>query len=428
MFVSDLRSEAPKIEPSSWFPLDPNYCGKWLVAGDLFGDGSLEFVSARTESQAVVTIAAYRQNGSVLWTYGKPGAGSADISSDIPLQIYDINNDGKSEVICGIKNFILVLEGATGKELTRYPLPQGLEVADCITFANLSNSFANIGTQFPTHKSDIIIKNRYLQLWAYTSDWRFLWTWQPKKGLKTCHHPTPFDFNNDGFDEILVGNELLDHKGKTLWTIKSKHAGKKGHLDCAQVVTSGHNPEDVRIVFTYCGAKYLAMMNGKGKVLWEQKGHHFESIDIGFFNRDYPRPQFYADIDHSTYGKMQGMFIDFEGRIIGTCEYDTGRFHRCVDWNGDGLDEVVVSPMLALVNGNGQKIGEFQFKSNISMNSREMIDLEDPERFLVSVVDLTGKGNGDIVIHSEKAVNIYLNPSNLSKTQKRFDSMNFTLY
>jgi len=81
---------------------------------------------------------------------------------------------------------------------------------------------------------------------------------------------------------------------------------------------------------------------------------------------------------------------------------------------------------LALVNGKGQRLGRFQFKSPIE--GKNKVDIADPERFLVSIVDMTGKGNGDVVMHSETAVNIYLNPSNLLNSQKRFDHSNFTLY
>ncbi len=419
MFSTDLRTYAPKIEPTLSFPLDTQYCGKWLVAGDLTGEGRLDFVSGRSESQAITSMAAYRQDGTLLWTWGEPGSGSSGLCSDLPLQLFEPKSNGKCSVIFGIKNYILLLDGTTGEEITRYPLPEDLEIADCITFGNLS-------TKIPGEKTDIIIKNRYWKLWAYTADWDFLWSWKPKNGIQTCHHPTPVDINNDGYDEILVGNEMLDREGKTLWEIQSRYARKKGHLDCAQIVVEGPRPEDFRIVFSYCGQKYLAMMDGTGHVLWEQHGKHFESIDVGTFNRGNPSPKFYADIEHSPFGAMEGVFMDFRGKIIGTCKYDTGRFHRCVDWNGDGLDEVVVGTMLALVDGNGQKIGTFQF--NGQREETNIIHRDDPEPFLVSILDLTGKGNGDIVLHDASAVNIYLNPSMLTKTQKRFDDMNFTLY
>ncbi len=63
-----------------------------------------------------------------------------------------------------------VLRGYDGEEIVRWILPRGLEVADCITFANIR------GLDRP---QDIIVKSRYTKIWAFTNTWNMLWEWPP---------------------------------------------------------------------------------------------------------------------------------------------------------------------------------------------------------------------------------------------------------
>ncbi|MBD3352612.1 MAG: hypothetical protein GF364_14080 [Candidatus Lokiarchaeota archaeon] len=417
MFEQDIRDKnVPTIQPSSYFFMDPNYSGNWLVTGDLTGDGQLEFVSARNDNQIIKTIIAYNQKGEMLWHYGTPNTGTHKLGYDIPLQLYDLNNNGKCEVIFSERHYLAILNGEDGTEQKRYKLPDELECSDCICFANLS------GNSYP---SDIIIKSRYRKLWAYTSDWELLWSWTPRWGRKTCHYPTPVDIDNDGRDEIFAGRVMLNHNGKKLWKIKSRKCKRRGHLDCVRIVSTGEKPEDFRFILSYCGAKYIALINGLGKVLWDDEDFHFESIDVGYFNEAYPAPQFYVDIDHLGFGKSLGFFYDLNGSRIGTIKLDYGRHHRTLDWTGNGLDEVVIANELALVNGEGERIARFQFK-----NQRQKFVINETEHqiLFVSICDLTGKGNGDIIFHTGDAVNIYLNPSDITGGQRRFDTENFTFY
>ena len=56
-------------------------------------------------------------DGSILWQLGEP-SDEADVlgkvSADVPLQVYDIDGDGKDEVIAGWDFEIRILDGATG--------------------------------------------------------------------------------------------------------------------------------------------------------------------------------------------------------------------------------------------------------------------------------------------------------------------------
>ena len=130
MFVSDVRKPGPPvIPPSNTIEMDPDFSGQWLVSGDLDNDGELEFVTARNHSQAVTAMSAYKLDGTLLWKWGQARAGRSKIGYDVPAQIYDVDGDGNNEVILSEPGSLVVLDGLSGKEKMRFPLPEGVEVA-----------------------------------------------------------------------------------------------------------------------------------------------------------------------------------------------------------------------------------------------------------------------------------------------------------
>lgn len=210
-FEVDARKlDGPLVSPWRTIRLDPAYSGQWLVAGDLDGDGRAELVVARNDNQRITAALAVRLDGSVLWRWGEPDAGSPILTYDVSLQLYDMDGDGRAEVYLSTRDFLLVLDGRTGKELRRLPLPKGLAVSDCIAFANLRGR---------SRAQDILVKTRYDRIWAYTDDWKPLWEWRPRDGAKTCHFPTLLDIDDDGRDEVMAGYTMLDHDGRELWTL-----------------------------------------------------------------------------------------------------------------------------------------------------------------------------------------------------------------
>ena len=456
LFFAEIREpQPPTVSPWKTIELEPDFSGQWLVAGDLDKDpskneglGDLEFVTARNHNQSVTAMSAYKLDGTLLWKWGQAGAGGSTLTYDVPVQIYDIDGDGKNEVIFSEEGFLVILDGSNGKEINRYPLPEGLRVADCITFANLRGR---------ERASDIIIKTRYTKLWAYTSDWKELWNWTPKDGYKTCHHPTPIDLDGDGRDEIMAGYTMVDDDGTEIWTFSSEKVSlSSGHLDCCRVVETGNAPEEFRFVVTYCGANLIAFIDGAGNTLWEISGHHFESADAAAISPDFEgeavheaevgvvarrndeaiieevrrsnlaRSQIFVDIDHRPYGDSPGWLIGIDGTDIGTYMTNYSRHHCLVDWNGDGLDEIVLANALTICDGLGNRVASFDLDGKA-----EYIRIEqragDPGP-LVSVVDVTGNGVEDIVLHTDRKIFVFANPSQTRRENVVSDTKNFTLY
>lgn len=388
--------DGPVLMP--WRTIEPDaaYHGQWLVAGDLDGDGTAEIVTARQDQQRVTTVLATKLDGSVLWHWGEANTGRPQLGYDVPVQIYDLTGDEHPQVYLSVRDFLLALDGRTGKEIRRLKLPEGLDVADCITFANLRGG---------PRARDIIIKDRYKQLWAYTDDWKPLWTWKPDK-YKTCHHPTLLDLHGDGRDEVMSGYTLLSPEGRELWTLASKTTNlARGHLDCCELFAAAKAPQEHRLVVSWCGANGIAMLDGNGNTKWEDTGVHFESIDVGHVRPDISGLQIVTDIAHQQYRQGPIWIIGRDGKRLGTYICGDSRHHRLIDWDGDGVQEILVGQEQRLLDGMGRcrwRLGPVDaFKRDNPVPPDE-----DHEPFAL-IGDLDGDERPEIILYSMRKILIY---------------------
>lgn len=414
--ASGTASPAPKIAPWKVVPLDPEYGGLWIVAGDLDGDGMVEIVSAenfnREDTHFTSAAAAHRLDGTVMWQWGDPGIGRKEWFHDVALQIHDWDGDGRAEVILCAKDHVIELDGATGKERRRLPLPP--DASDCLVFCDL---------QGKGRASDVLVKDRYHQIWAYDHDWNELWTVRDPGGYRTAHQPRPIDLDGDGKDEIMAGYALLNSDGTVRWVYRSSTVDlSKGHLDCCRVVRQGKTPKDFRLALTCCGADNLALLDGLGNVLWEIPGYHFESIKVGRIVPSPPGPQILVDIDHQPQGNSPLWVVDERGAWLGQIVTAYSRHHALIDWNGDGSDEIVVAYNRAIYNHQGERA------ATLAMPASPNNALQAEQSVLTG--DMTGDGIPDLLIPTPEAVYIFQN-DNGKRPEKPVvlgTGMNVTLY
>jgi outer membrane protein assembly factor BamB len=411
-------SQVPVIQPWKIVRLDPDYGGQWILAADLNEDGTVDILSCENFNKDDVhyTTTAIAQNldGSVLWRWGNPDIGRKNWSYDVACQIHDFNGDGKYEVVLCTKGFLVELEGATGRELRRIPIPD--EATDCLVFCNLS------GNSYP---SDVLVKDRYHQIWAYNREGKLLWTVRDPGGYRTAHQPRPIDIDGDGRDEIMAGYAMLNSDGSNRWVYKSEQVDQaKGHLDCARVFRRGSSPEDFRIVLTCCGANNIAFIDGNGKVLWEVSGHHFESVDVGSIMPGHAGPDICVDIDHQPYGKSPIWVLDEQGRHFGRLVTDYSRHHCLLDFTGDGIEEILVAHNGGLYNNQGRRIGTF------NTPGEEVAEGKTNYEKSMLIGDMTGDGILDVIITNPNTVYIYENKLGKKSTAPVLlgTEPNFTLY
>ena len=406
-------SDAPLLTPWKTVPLDPASSGQWVVMGDVDGDGQVEVVSARnvtgrnaentSDSHYTSAVVAQKLDGSVLWRWGDPTVGTREVAYDVACQIYDWDGDGRNEVVLSTQGALVELDGATGKERRRLPLPP--EAEDCLTFVNLSGG---------PRATDVLVKTRYGKIWAYDHTGRLLWTVDNPGGYRTSHQPFPVDIDGDGRDEIMAGYALLNPDGTVRWVLKSAKATlSNGHLDCCRVLRAGKTPEEFRLVMTCCGANCLAVTDGTGKVLWEVTDAHYESINVGKVRADVPGLQILVDGDHTPADKSPTFLMDENGQLLGTINTSGSRMHKLVDFNGDGLDELVLANPPGLFDGHGQRIARLPRGG-----------------WPLLIGDMTGDGIPDIALASSSAVLIYKNESGVKPATPAplGSGPNYTLY
>jgi autotransporter-associated beta strand protein len=223
--------------------------------GDLDGDGEFDFVVDRIPNVAGLTpkVEAYKRDGTFLWRVdmgplsidndGIEG-GAAAISNGMwdGVTVYDLDNDGKAEVILKtakgtilgdgtvvnhtdtIGNFVSVLNGLTGAELARKQLP-----TDYQNDGPLGTQF-NIAYLNGINPSIVIkAKNRIgsgafnLLVVAYDyANGALSQRWKFKPGSLNCpeyHQQRIADVDGDGKDEIIDGGYALDDNGTLRYTL-----------------------------------------------------------------------------------------------------------------------------------------------------------------------------------------------------------------
>lgn len=283
-----------------------------MLLGDLNDDGKMELLMVQPDGgiddryvpHQVQCLTAFDLQGNMLWQVGTPDPEAGGPGSDYPAQIYDIDGDGKNEVLCVMDKQFKVLDGATGAVKKTYDLPDP-EAHDCIMIANLT------GNERP---QDIILKNRYQKMWAFDKDFHLLWTHEGNIG----HFPWAYDLDGDGFDEVMAGYDLLDHNGKKLWSCRPLEE----HADCIWVGNvdgdADGNPELV------IGGSVTVMYDRDGNELWRYDGSiESQHVAIGKFRKDVPGLQI-AGLDRIIRGDVAGnrngkdglFLLDAEGKEL----------------------------------------------------------------------------------------------------------------
>jgi hypothetical protein len=402
-----LGEAVSHLLPWKSIPLDPVFRGEWIVAGDVDGDGEAEIVSARNHNvddvHFTASVVVHELDGSVLWRWGRADLGRYKLHHDVACQIYDWDGDGACEVIVAADRVIVELSGTNGQEQRRFAIPQ--DASDCIVFCNLSGR---------TRAEEVLVKTRYTQIWAYNRAGEQLWTAKTPAGFRTAHQPRPIDIDGDGRDEIMAGFAMLNSDGSVRWPLRDDdlEAGKPlsaGHLDCARLFFRGTLPTDSTLALTFCSGDRLAMVRGDGKMLWNLPGRHFESIDVGKVCRSVPGKQIVVDIPYAPRGEQPICVFDRHGTLIGQILTDSSRFHRLVDWFGQGVESIVVGQPPAMYDGEtGEKLAVFEMP--VHPESIES-HVSDEEATICFKGDISGDGRPDILFLdvNRSTVHIYKN-------------------
>jgi hypothetical protein len=370
--LENLRKENPKCK--LWKKIDTRGFGaaRAIRLGDLNNDKKIDFLIVQNmpffgnNYNRITCLTALDHSGKMLWQSGKPDPEHAWLSYDVAVQIHDLDGDGKTEVIMAQDNWIKVLEGDSGREKARYPVPSSeilpdetswLEYrhyyrrdllpylnVDCISFADLR------GTGKP---QDIIIKDRHTRLWAYTNKFEMLWTASANLG----HFPFFHDSDRDGRDEVYIGYSKFDPDGNLVWSLDSL-LGE--HADGLYVgdLTLSNGPEKVFVGGSDDG---VLIMESSGRILKHHRVGHAQTPSIGQFRPDTPGLEF-CNINFWGEPGLITLYNSSGDEIINFELFHAGSPVLPVNWRGDGTEFIFLSPNITeggLVDGWGRRVVMF---------------------------------------------------------------------
>ncbi|MES2439513.1 MAG: autotransporter-associated beta strand repeat-containing protein [Verrucomicrobiota bacterium] len=256
------------IQPTPDDTATDSYRVKFCWVGDLDGDGEYDFVVDRTNPniEARQWLQAYKRDGTLLWQMNmgpnsvyhyniEPGSSAISIGHGDNVTVYDMDGDGKAEVMVRTSNgvvfgngavvsggasdnvqFLSIVNGQTGVEMARATVPNP-RLGD-----GPMNGHMGIG-YFDGQRPSILLaaKNRdatnafhgVITAW----DWRGgvlsqRWSWVDSGAIHSPegHQIRIADVDNDGKDEFVDIGYVLDDNGTQLFNIGEIVHGDRFHL------------------------------------------------------------------------------------------------------------------------------------------------------------------------------------------------------
>jgi rhamnogalacturonan endolyase len=249
--VRAVESSGKEGPPSEWARADASAKRSNLVAvyeptvkqggfvpifGDLDGDGRLDVVirldngikEMSRDPGVPVELEALNADGRALWrrplVHHDHAFGNAN---NVPVVVYDLDGDGKAEVICrlqeGDKVYLAVLDGMTGNIRRKTPwTDMATDFAKSSTRIHLSVAYLDgktpaLVTQTGLYENEIFD--------AFDANLRKLWQFRSfaETNGSGSHHIDIADVDGDGRDEVFDGTTLLNPDGTVRWSIYREH-------------------------------------------------------------------------------------------------------------------------------------------------------------------------------------------------------------
>jgi rhamnogalacturonan endolyase len=370
--------------------------GRNVRFGDLNNDGQIDVLLGQVEhhgpkdcNSELSCLTAVTFDGRTLWQVGAADRWKNHLTNDVAFQIHDLDGDGKTEVVYCMNMQIIVADGATGK--TKYqaatPATPNSTKRPYDRFPHiLGDSLFFCDLRGTGRDADLIIKDRYRNLWAFNDRLQELWHAQ----CNTGHYPYAYDVDNDGKDELMLGYTLFDDDGTPLWSLDDTVAD---HADGVAIVpfVPGGPPR------LLCAAsdEGLFFADMRGQILKHHYLGHVQNPAIADFRPDLPGLE---TVSINFWGN-QGIihFFNADGDVyhdFEPCQH--GSMCLPINWTGKPGEFWVLSANVTdggMFDGWGRRVVTFPADGHPDM--------------CYAVLDITGDTRDEIVVWDPAEMWVY---------------------
>lgn len=337
--------------------------------GDVDGDGAVDFVVYRcaevldTEDADALKpcfIGAFDATGEPLWQVGEKGTQPARPG---PMTLYDLDGDGRDEVICLFSSETIdrspgtmhglrfqIRGGETGRVLLEAQPDWLLEPTG--SGANwVHQRFVVANLRGLGRARDFVMKlgstvygftDTFELLWAYQNQWT-------EYRRVPSYIPAVGDIDGDGRDEVNGGYYLLDDDGTVLW---ERELGM--NMDSVAI-----EPWDGGIARAICSG-YGHVMSAEGEVIVKMGKElvpHGQELRVARFDPDVAGPQMMIRYNGH---KPDVLLADVEGNVIRRFTLNDSPNHtgmESVYWFGPDR-EALLSNGGTLWTGKGERFAD----------------------------------------------------------------------
>ena len=300
-----------KTKPYKSIKLQGDYTFAKVAISDLDGDGEYDFVIKYPggnvdpwylywfPSPGTFTLEAYKSNGVHLWTYDM-GCAIEQGSWYSPYVVYDLDGDGKAEVVVksGVSDpdprneegkvetgpeYVTILDDTTDTPVAQadwVPREPFYEANKRHAYNYASRN--QIGIAYLDGKNPHVIVARGTYNLMVVRAYRFVdknlkivWEWDNRNAPKEYwaqggHWMHAADVDGDGCDEVVLGSCVLDSDGKELWSTGL------GHCDGAYIGDLDPDRPGLEIYYnierTCSNGNGMCMVDAKtGEIIWGTK-------------------------------------------------------------------------------------------------------------------------------------------------------------
>lgn len=316
-------------------------------------------------------------DGSELWDYSQ---GPIMAESSYSLAAADFDGDGIVEIVAShrFEDYVSIIDnnGVTKKQIAK--VNSGWTTSSDIAIADINNDGS---LEFTLGDA----------IYNYDTGSLFNINWSPTTSI--------FDSNNNGNQEVFSRGEMLDQFGSVLWSYTGDSIV---WFSSVADIDNDSKPEIILSIPSSLSApekSRIVALEANGNVKWEvnteaHPGGGAQAISnfLGANNMGIVHAGFTAIDMYNSYGDLMWSVPNIDGSgLIGVSAYD---------FNGDGIDEVIVQDHFEVRVLNGLNGEVLSTVANSSATQREY----------PIVVDLEGDNNAELIVvsnnyHSSYSIN-----------------------